>query len=262
MLDVDVTRIRQLLREFVGDDPGRSIALRGLHGVKIEGDVQGDVPRPGASVLKVPLVIAVFEAANDGVLDLDIPVTRAQLPSSCYPSVMQVFTSDHSFTMRELCGLALATSDNPIAQFLLDRIGCDRVNAVLTQHGCRASTLRVGFGDDDFGASRQANVTTASDVVRFFAGVYADPRYEYVLHALANGVRNTRIPLRLPDELRIAHKTGSLEGVASDAGVLYGRHTHLALAVLTDGQADTAATSIAIGDCIGDVWAALGEEAS
>ena len=72
-------------------------------------------------------------------------------------------------------------------------------------------------------------------------------------------MRNTRLPLLLPDDLVVAHKTGTLAAVVNDVGILYGRHVDLAIAVLTDGQPDPPRTNLAIGELARDVWAALGE---
>jgi len=57
-----------------------------------------------------------------------------------------------------------------------------------------------------------------------------------------------------------AHKTGSLTGVAVDAGIVYGRKVDLAVSFLSDHQPDTAETSLSIGDCMGRIWALLGED--
>jgi beta-lactamase class A len=78
--------------------------------------------------------------------------------------------------------------------------------------------------------------------------------------ALKNNLRNFRMPLRLPDTLPVAHKTGSLMGVAIDAGIAYGRSVDLAISFLSDHQSDTARTSLSIGDCMGRIWASLGED--
>jgi beta-lactamase class A len=117
----------------------------------------------------------------------------------------------------------------------------------------------VGFADAELGAAGRRNVTTADDQLRLLRRLHAEPRWGPVVTALASSVRNTRLPLLLPDDLVVAHKTGTLAGVANDAGILYGREVDLAVAVLTDGQADPPRTNLAIGELARDVWAALGE---
>jgi beta-lactamase class A len=139
-------------------------------------------------------------------------------------------------------------------------VGRDRVHRLLARLGCRATRLEVGFADDELGAAGRGNVTSADNVVRLLGHVYAEAGCRHVVAALASSVRNTRLPLYLPDDLVVAHKTGSLAGVTNDAGILYGGGVDLVAAVLTDGQPDPARTNVAIGELARDVWAALGEE--
>jgi beta-lactamase class A len=220
------------------------------------------VVRPGASLLKLAVVLALEEAHAAGALDATAAVARGDLPETRFPSVLRVLEPGHRLTLRELGGLVLATSDNPAADHLLAVVGVDRVARLLAESGCHATRLEAGFTDAELGAAGRLNVTTADDLVRLLRRLHHEPTWRSVVTALASSVRNTRLPLLLPDELVVAHKTGTLAGVANDAGILYGAHVDLIIAVLTDGQADPPRTNLAIGELARDVWAALGETAS
>ena len=252
-------RIEAAVHEFVGEEEGRSVALRTLRGPAVEVLAAAEIPRPAASLVKVPLAVAVYERARAGTLSLDQQVPRRALGTTAYPSILEVFEPDHLFTLGELCRLMLSTSDNPVSQYLLDLVGMDAVRQEARRLGARQTTVAVGFTDPELGSAGRANLTTAADVLAIMASVAADPYYQPLIRGMRNSMRNFRLPLRLPDELHVAHKTGSLLGVVNDAGVVYGANTDLAVAFLTDRQADTARTSIAIGDCMARIWAALGE---
>lgn len=245
------------MREFARDDPGRSVAVRTLRGEALALDVRGAEPRPGASLLKLPLAAAVWEAGLAGELDLDAAVDVAALPRTVHPTVLAALDAGRELTLREACALCLATSDNPLASHLLELVGADAVNALARRWGCRPTRLTVGFGDAELGDSGRRNVTCAHDALVLVAEICSRPRLDRLRVALANGQRNFRIPLRLPDGLPVAHKTGTLEGVCNDAGVVFGERCDLALAFLCDGQRDTAACSLEIGDCAAAIWAAL-----
>ncbi len=60
----------------------------------------------------------------------------------------------------------------------------------------------------------------------------------------------------LPDEVVVAHKTGSLRGVVNDVGVIHAEAGPLTVCFLTDGQPDPAATSADIGRCALRAYAA------
>jgi beta-lactamase class A len=251
--------VQEALDAFVSGDDGRSVAVESLNGESVRAYAAADTSRPGASLLKLPLVAAIYDAARGGRLDLAASVQRSELPGSAYPTVLAVFEAGHAFTLGELCGLCLLTSDNPIADHLIGLIGMDEVNDAARRLGCVATRMTVGFGDGYRDEAGYANVTTARDALAMVRGVVE--RYPEASQALASNVRNFRIPLRLPDETRVPHKTGSLPGVANDAGLVFGDKTDLAVAFLCERQVDTAATSIEIGDCVARIRHAVGETA-
>ena len=55
------------------------------------------------------------------------------------------------------------------------------------------------------------------------------------------------------------HKTGSLEGVANDAGIVFDDGVAFGLAFLCDRQADTILASAEIGRCALEVYDSLRE---
>ena len=244
------------LARFCGDDPGRSAAVLSLRGEPVSAGVRADAPRPAASVLKLLVVAAALDAAGAGVLDIGERLPVGALPEVEGPSVLGVLDAGHALSLRELCGLALATSDNPAAEAVLERVGRERVDDLIARLGLTATRLAAGYDQRGIDDGR-ASVTTAADSIRMARELIAGrPAVEAMLES---GVRNTRIPLRLPWGTRSPHKPGSLLGVANDVGVVYGERTDLAVAFLCEGQADTALTSIAIGDCVADLRRAVDE---
>jgi beta-lactamase class A len=232
---------------FAAEGSARSVAIGTLDGAVIA-EANGAIVRPAASLLKVPLAMAAYDAAERGELDLDARVSRRVLGSTPYSSVLAVLDEDHRFTIRELCGVFLSTSDNPAAEYVLGLVGRAAVNAVLTALGCEGSELRVGFAVDDIGAAGRVNVTTAFDMLRVFQDVAANASRSEMRGALENNLRNSRLPLRLADEARVAHKTGSLEGVVNDVGILPAAHGEIIVAILCDAEPDEPRASVAIGD--------------
>jgi beta-lactamase class A len=245
--------IQAALDDFAA--PGRSAIVESVRGIRVTAALRPDVVRPGASILKLPLVGAVLTSAAAGRLDLRHEVA---LPvRSTLPSILRVFDRNHSFTLAELCRLCLATSDNVIANYLIGLVGFAAVNDEAARCGCSATRLSVGFEDGCLGASGRKNVTTAGDALALVrALIESDPESET---ALANSMRNSRIPLRLPDGVRAPHKTGTLAGVVNDVGIVFGERTDLALSFLCENEQDTALASIDIGDCVARVRRALGE---
>jgi beta-lactamase class A len=221
--------------------------------------VRADEARPAASLLKVPLVAALYAAAAAGEIELQSEVRRSELPTSTYPSVLAAFGDDHRFQLRELCKLALITSDNSVADHLLSVVGRRRVNDWLVGEDCQKTVLRVGFSDEELGNSGRRNESTAEESLSMLHLVSSHATYAELGCALENNLRNTRIPLRLPDETPVRHKTGTLLNVVNDVGVILGLHLDLGVAVLSDSEADSAEAGLEIGNMVAKIWAALGE---
>ncbi len=236
---------------------GRSVLIESPAG-QVLAEVGADQERPAASLLKLPLAAAVWEACLAGELDLAEGVVVGELPQTEHPSVLAALGSEHRLTLEEACALCLASSDNPIASHLLGLVGIDAVNRLLRRWGCEATRLEVGFSDSELGSEGRRNVSTAREALLVLRKVRDDPRFAALARGLANSTRNVRIPLRLTEDgVTVHHKTGTLPGVCNDVGVVADGRTELAVAFLCEGEEDTAACSLEIGDCVGAVWAAL-----
>jgi beta-lactamase class A len=251
--------IHEILGSFVGEDQGRSIALSSLRDQVSLGDINGDVVRPGASLLKLPIALSAVEESAAATIDLKARIPTAALSVSRYPSPSAIFDPDRMLTLREVLGLMLATSDNPLADCLLNHVGMKQVNCFLKANNCQNTRLLVTFSDEMLDSRGRENVTTALDMLTLLTVAYRDPHAAPIIFAMKNGVRKTRIALKLPDDLPVANKTGSLTGVVNDVAILYGERFDLAIAVLCDNQPDEAWTSFQIGQAVLSLWQLLGE---
>ena len=132
------------------------------------------------------------------------------------------------------------------------------MQSLVSEIGCTDTAIDVGFSDDYLGPLGRANVTTARDVYKLLLECQQDV-YREVREFLAQNQRNNRLALRIPESTRVEHKTGSLEGVVNDAGVIRSSRD-LAVVVLTDHEQDPVGTARDIGDMVGLIWEAYGEE--
>ena len=235
------------LRRFVAGDSFRSVAIETLDGPPLRVDIGGDVPRCAASFVKVLLALALYDGAARGEIDLNQPVYRRELGRTRYPTILSAFEDERSLTLRELCAFSLMTSDNPAAEYLRQLVAPEQVTTVCDALGLHKTTVGAGFGDDDLG-NNESNVTTAHEALRTLIHIEQTPALADLRRFLINNLRNYRIPARLDDDIPVLHKTGSLETVTIDAGIIYAPHGRIALAYFCDQQPDTVMTSVEIAD--------------
>jgi len=232
--------------EFIGADPGRSVLVSG-RGRTVA--VAADVERPGASVNKLFVAIALVLAGSDGDVDPRATIAVDELAPTRYPTITSAFAPGHRLSLTELAALMLATSDNRIADHLVRLLGHERITALARSLGCCETTVAAGFADAELGAPGRANVTSARDCATALAVIAADPRCDPLRPALRSSLFNTRILAALPDEIVVSHKTGTLAGVVNDVGIVHAPGGDLTLCFLADHQADPAGTAADIATC-------------
>ena len=163
----------------------------------------------------------------------------------------------------ELLRNMIVVSSNVAAEALLDRVGTDNVNATMAQLGLNQTQIRwypdkgIDSGPNPFDFSRlpsgngdlgidAPNITSPQDMARLFLlllqGQVVSPAVSAeMLDLLSQQEINDRLPAELPDGTQVAHKTGNLDDVVHDAGVIYAPRGPIIVTILTDQVEDEGA---------------------
>ena len=268
-IPADQARTQAALHAFARE-PGRSVAVRVAIGEAAwEAHVAGDTPRPAASLLKLPVAIAVEQviradpgaglaqgaAAGNGLGQATVHV-GALLEGWSEPSVLRALDPHRTMTAPELLRLMVSSSDGPSTRWLLDAVGIEEVVAAITACGCTATEARLQPGA---AGGALVGSTSANDALRLLAVALDVTRHPITAAALANSTLNSRIPLGVRrSDIAVAHKTGTLYGVAHDVAMLQVPGGEVWLAFLTDTQHDTLVGGYEMGICTQEVLAAFG----
>lgn len=200
--------------------------------------ISPDLRMHAASTMKVPVMIQLFLDRDAGRISLDDSLTV----TTTFPSIVDgsPYTlspeSDSDSTLygldgekvsyRHLMDLMITWSSNLATNILIQEAGADRVTA--TMRGLGADSIQVLRGVEDGPAFRAglSNTTTARDLGAIMAalarGQVGGPETsEAMLEILSRQHWRTKIPARLPDDVRVAHKTGRITKISHDAGVVY-----------------------------------------
>jgi beta-lactamase class A len=191
-----------------------------------------------ASTMKLPVLIQIFRDADAGLLGLDdsLPV-HATFPSLVDGSPFDVEKGDDSdstlyrrvggrASVRELVDLMITRSSNLATDVLIERVGAAR--AERTARSLGAWSMQVLRGVEDGKAYRAGlnNTTTARDLGVLLGAIArrraASPAScEAMLAILGRQEFNEGIPVGLPRDTRVAHKTGWIaEVVYHDAAIV------------------------------------------
>ena len=137
-----------------------------------------------------------------------------------------------------------------LAVYLQTLVDYGDVNRLLADLGCGpACRMAAGFSEEELGPKNRVNILTADDTVRLLSVVKDDPHYADLVLALKNNLRNNRMPALLPEHVAVIHKTGSLDGVSNDAGIVQDDQVEFIVAFFTEGQSDPIQASTDIASC-------------
>ncbi len=184
---------------------------------------RAEVVYPAASLIKLPLLIAALEAAERGELALDREVAVGGERTGG-AGVVEHFRPGTLLTLADLLFCMIAVSDNTAANHILDIIGFEAVNGFSARLGLEDTVLRRRMMDSAARAAGRENVTSAADLHSLLRQLVRPDRLSPSVAATALGIlARQQIKLGcatfLPDE-RVAHKTGDLEGIFHDVGVI------------------------------------------
>lgn len=224
-------------------------------------------PFEAASVIKMPILVAALRAVERGELRLDDPVRVPRDAVVGGSGVLRELSSLDRLSLRDLLTLMIVISDNMATNIVIDELGgVGPVNAMLDELGLRDTRLGRKLMDLAARARGELNVLTADDVAALFTALVrgellAEAQTREALDVLSRQQVRDRLPLHLPADVRVAHKTGELGGLRHDAGVLYlgpaGDHPVVAV-VLTERFADVPHTDVGTGGTAAAVAAEAG----
>lgn len=247
MTEAARAQCRRLLAQFARE-AGRSAAIHvKAGGAEFTEGVCEEVARPAASLLKVPLVMAAEEALQDGSLRARKRIKVSDLLAGFDgPSALRVLSPGSPLHVAELIGLAIALSDQACSAWLLGAVGITRVRALIEREGLAIEAL----SDPLAAGGPLTGTATASAALRLIELADDPTRYPLLATSLEQVVQASRIPLGATEEdLRVAHKTGSLSGVANDVAVIECAAGSVRLAFLSEHQHDTLITGYEMGIC-------------
>ncbi len=169
-------------------------------------------------------------------------------------------------TNRDLLRIMIALSDNTATNSFIDRFGAGAVNLRMESLGLGGLRLVGRIPDAGKEPERWAPLgritphDTAEYFRRLFAGTLIDAEADYFMRELYRAQRTkNRIPrLRLgPKENAWAGKTGSMNGVRNDAGVLTTKKGRFVLVVLADRIPDDERDGPAVTRAMGEIARAI-----
>lgn len=245
-----------------------------------------DTVFPTASTMKEVFLYELFRQVDAGKVKLDQRITfedRHRVPGS---GVLQDLDAGVSLTVKDLATLMIVLSDNTATDMVYDLIGREAVADAIASLGMSNTYLPIDtweilaglhnldphdpsltyerlkqslssspspWGNAALAETPENNISTPRDYLRLNEaiekgeGLSAAAR-EGVLDILKRQKLNSRIPEQLPFGTKVAHKTGSVRGVANDVGIVYAGDVTYAIALMSKGSPSSVASERTLSD--------------
>lgn len=203
-------------------------------------------PIGAASSIKAPIVLYLFQQAADGIISLEEKVAyQAETDYQGGAGAIQFFAADGTpYSLALLANLVITLSDNIAWNMLERRLGRDNIANYLWSiggetvypEGQNISTAR------DFGVYLQAILNFRNQHPEL-----GELLLDYMSHTIWD---QDGIPNGVPDEVRVAHKVGTVRQIANDIGIVFLEDRPYILSVMTDGLEDGFGAIAAISDMV------------
>ncbi len=214
--------------------------------------INGDMVFTQASTIKLQILLELLAQAREGRFSLDDPMTVSESDVTPGSGVLQRLTPGKvTMTIRDVATLMVIVSDNTATNMMIDLVGMESVNRTIQGLGFTETKLQRKMMDTQAWREDRENLSTPHEVARLLemvhgADVLDRESCDEMLRILSIP-KGSSIRTRLPQGVRVAHKTGGVGGVIVDAGIVYLENRPFVIAAMTNwiGSAETARDTIA-----------------
>lgn len=199
----------------------------------------GDVVFPQASVIKIPILVRLFQIGRGGPVRMTdkVTLTPAEAVGGSGRLQFELKKGPLTLTVRELAAAMIVDSDNTATNKCIDLAGgMARINRMLDESGFPQTRLRRKMMDAAASARDDENVSTPREMARLVEQIY---RAKIVDAEAAREILDLMRRVHggfaegLPLDTDVAVKTGQLPGARGEAGIVFLPHRPFALSVMS-----------------------------
>ncbi len=218
--------------EYVEDLEKESSATIGLYFKKIN---TGQEIRhnenflfPAASVIKIPIMMEIFNKASKGIFDLDDAIIiDKDTGGPRGGGILKHLKLPINLSIRNLCTLMIILSDNIASNKMIDLAGFNKVTQLCKNLGASDIVLKryfVGTGISDIDKDNTISPKSLGIILEklYNKQVVDSESSAEMLSIMKKQQIRHKIPKYLPQDTIIAHKTGTQEISSHDAGIVFG----------------------------------------
>lgn len=233
--------------------------------------LRADDPVRTASTIKLAIMVECFAEAAEGKLKWAEPLTVTADEKVSGSGLVQDFSNGDQLPIRDMVDLMIVVSDNTATNLILNRIGGNAVNARMAQLGLRQTrVMRKILGDRNdlkpqpsgvteegakpenkkWGIGRSSPHEMVILLERIYRGELINKDASEGMLAILKRQRDHNCLGRDMKDVTIANKSGALDALRSDVGIIYSKRGPIAMAVTVDDMPEVNWTPDNPGDLL------------
>ena len=210
--------------------------------------LRGDETFPTASLIKVAVLVTLYDLAQHGQISLDDPVTLLSVDKVGGSGALNNLHSGLTLSVRDAAQLMIQLSDNTATNLLLEKITLGRVAAKMDSLGLHATrvhhevmlrqyTSLARDSSEKYGLGKTTPNEMAQLLTLLAQGKAVSPAADSAMLAMLETNDDSELLVRYLSNVRVAHKTGADDEVRTDCGLFYLK-TRVVMCVLTKQNVD------------------------
>ncbi|MCG3205313.1 MAG: hypothetical protein KCHDKBKB_02032 [Elusimicrobia bacterium] len=198
-----------------------------------------------ASLIKIPIMVATFEAIHEGRMTLNTRIKYKRSFRREGSGVLRYARVGAYYPLSYLIYQMITKSDNTATAMIVDLLGYDYLNQKFEKMGLHATRIRPSGMSL---ASRLSdptldNYTTPKEMADILEKIYKhqlvnDGLSDLMIEIMKGANSKTRLAKNLPSDWQLARKTGLLRKNCHDVGIVFSPEGDYILCVLTKGKTE------------------------
>jgi beta-lactamase class A len=225
------SRLEELRGKFTASLQRISSGLDGVMGYSIVDLTTGerfehlpDAVLATASTIKLAILYELFRQADEGRLETS-QVRQLDRRHVVGGAGVLWQLEAPAMPLTDYATLMIVLSDNTATNVMIETVGMEAVTARMASLGLKQTRLRRRMIDAEAARRGDENVSTPAELARLLEHLHActhlTPASREALLAILKKPKATPIHRGVPPGVPVASKSGSLDGIQADAGIVY-----------------------------------------
>ncbi len=192
-----------------------------------------------ASLIKLPIMIAVLDKVEKGEVSLDTELVITDRERVGGSGSLKWARSGTKITLFDVIYRMITESDNTATRLLMDYFGIEYFKNAFRRMGLHYTNITIEGMDLTSGRVRKENFTTPREMAYLLEKIYrgqmiSKEKSQLMMDILKRTKERSRIRKGVPLSWEVGHKTGLLRKSCSDAAIVFSPAGDYILVVLLD----------------------------